>query len=277
MEKKGDILLITLFLIILFSSLSMANTQTNVNTDKGLEINYPKFEEVVVNQPFNLTFEVYNISDGLKITNADCNLTIVNQTGHISPDYSLTLLGEKYNLPILKGNFTERGIYVFNIYCQNTIYGGLASGVFKINSLGTDLHTSESIFYIAILFSLLLLFSIFIYVSVKIPYDNVIEQTNEGLAVTKVTRSKYVKMIFMVLTYGLFLTFITVITGMANNYIVFSELRSLLTNYNLYFRIGGYIFNTVIAWFIFYNLWKDIILNKTILKYGKSIISGRGR
>jgi hypothetical protein len=76
----------------------------------------------------------------------------------------------------------------------------------------------------------------------------------------------------MWITYGLLVWFVTILTGMTNNYIRFEPLRDLITNLYVFLYYVGYGVSVTIIWVIFISLWKDIILSKTIREEGKAII-----
>lgn len=148
-------LLLCLMVLFSFSFIS-AETQLNLNTNNGLWVDYPNFEDVRLNTAFNLTTEVYNISDGVRITNANCTLRIYDQQGDLGINQNLTLTGGQYNLFLTAGNFTKIGTYSFNIYCANTLYGGFASDIFNVSPEGkTDLAFYLIIFGISLVFIIL--------------------------------------------------------------------------------------------------------------------------
>lgn len=143
----------------------------------------------------------------------------------------------------------------------------------EITRTGSSVNTGESIMYIAILIFILLFLSITLYISIITPYENIMENSRHGKIVKRVTKTKYVKLIFIWFSYGLLLMFVTVLTGMTNNYIQFTEMKGMFTSIYLFLLIGGYGVSTGIIWLIFYNTWKDIILNKNILSAGKAVMN----
>lgn len=143
----------------------------------------------------------------------------------------------------------------------------------EITRTGSSVETGESIMYIAILIFILLFLGITLYIAIETPYDNIMENSRHGKIVTRVTKSKYVKLVAIWFSYGLLLMFVTVLTGMTNNYIQFSEMKGMFTSIYFFLLFGGYGVSTGIIWLIFYNAWKDIILNKNILSAGKAVMN----
>lgn len=143
---------------------------------------------------------------------------------------------------------------------------------FEVTKTGDIVETSESLMYIIILIFISLFLAGGVYISIVTPYENLGEMTRDGEAITKVTKSKYVKIMATWFSYGLFLTLITILAGMTNNYIQFEEMKNMFTASYLFLSVLGYGISVLSIWLIFYNIWKDIILNKTILREGKALL-----
>ena len=143
----------------------------------------------------------------------------------------------------------------------------------EITRSGSSADTGESIMYIAILIFILLFLGVTLYISIITPYENIMENSRHGKIVTRVTKSKYVKLVALWFSYGLLLMFVTVLTGMTNNYIQFVEMKGMFTSIYLFLSVGGYGVSVWIIWLMFYNAWKDIILNKNILAEGKALLN----
>jgi hypothetical protein len=146
------------FLVILFvitilpltSGLVGENTQLNPSLTNGITIDYHKFDYVKYNQSFNLTIYAYNISDGLEITNANCSIQLFNQTGNLILNGNL-IYSVGYNIYIGSGNFSQVGVYSFNLYCRSGSIGGFASGEFGVTKNG-EIWGDVGMVFIYILF-----------------------------------------------------------------------------------------------------------------------------
>jgi hypothetical protein len=135
--------------------------QTNINTNEGLEISYPKFDSILVGKDFNLSIHVFNISNGLIITNADCELEIYNQSGnHLIDNLNLTQISDEYNVLLSGENLTNEGIYSYNIYCNTTSLGGFVDGNFQITTNGRESDSLQ--LYTRIFLLLFFMFTIFL-------------------------------------------------------------------------------------------------------------------
>jgi hypothetical protein len=177
-----------------------------------------------------------------------------------------------YNITLNSTQTSKLGQYSVAGFCKDGSVTQLIDFNFDVTITGHIVDTGETFRYIMILVFLFVLFCIGLYFSIIIPYGNIEEMTRGGLAVTKVTKTKYFKILIAWLTSGIFMWFINVITGMINNYITESTVRTITTNLYLYLNLIWYGFSVAIIWVLFYNLWKDIILNKTILKEGKALL-----
>jgi hypothetical protein len=161
------------------------------------------------------------------------------------------------------------GVYTYQFFASD----GFSSGnTFEVSPNGDLANTSQALFYIILLLINLLALTFFIIISIKAPYNNKKEMTKDGPAITKITKSKYIKLLSIWISYGLYLWFITIITGMVNNYISFNPLKDMTTNLFIFSSIIGYCLSLAMIFFLFFNLWKDILLNKTIIREGKAII-----
>ena len=144
---------------------------------------------------------------------------------------------------------------------------------FVITKNGFDITTGESLLYMGLLFANLIVFSLFLFVAITTPFDNVTElQGSSTMVVLKVTKSKYMKIIASWLSYGAFLWFITLLTGITQNYINFVELKILMTNLYTFFYFLGFGVTAGMLWLVFYWTWKDILFNKEIIKSGKAVM-----
>jgi len=168
---------------------------------------------------------------------------------------------------------TEQGEYDF----RGAMDGCLNDWGVKIpvTANGDIMTTGQSIFYIILIVFVSFLFCLFFYMAVKFKYNNIIEEYGRELVVKDINKLKYIKLISMWISYGLFLWLITIITGMTNNYITFGPLRELTTNLYTWLSVLGYGVTVAIGWFIFINLWRDIILNKQILRAGMAFIDNK--
>ncbi len=142
----------------------------------------------------------------------------------------------------------------------------------EITRTGDFINISESIIYIIILISVAFLFVVFLWLAIITPYENLGEMSSDGPVIIKITKTKYVKIMAAWFSYGLLLTFVTVLTGMINNYVQFEEMKELFTNTYIFLTTLGYGVSLAVIVLLFWNTWNDIILNKKILEGGKALL-----
>lgn len=207
MVQKIAVYFIFLLLCISFSSALLDETQSNVNTNTGLTIIYPKFDFVKINQPFNLTIQVHNISTGLNVTTASCQLQIKNQTGSIVLHQNLTAVPQGYNLNILAENFSQKGIYSFYIPCSAAGIGGFTDGVFQVNNVGQELTEANSLMYLGFLSVLIFVFFINIGGISLLPATNTKDDEGRIIAVSNM---KYLRPVLYLTGWFIFIAILFV-------------------------------------------------------------------
>ena len=251
------------------------STQVVLNLDAGLQIETPRIGYFEQGQDFEFSFHVYNTTSGLRIDNSSTNCTfeLFGDNGtHIFEDEEMEFEEDDWKVIVLGGNFTELGMYFYITDCQSTGEGGVISADFTVNRLGTPLETSESIFYIVIICSILILFGMFLTIFIITPFANEKKLTKDGWAIVKITGSKYLKLISVWIAYGFFLWFITIVSGMANNYIFFEGVRKMITSLLVYLSIIGWGINLFMLGLLFILAWKDIVWNKAVKRHGFALI-----
>lgn len=142
--------------------------ETNINTNDGLQVFYPQFENIQKNSTFMLHVHITNISNGMPLanTNIDCFVHLYNTTGdHTFESLTLTKDANGYDHEIFidEGNFTDIGDHAFFIWCNNTFYGGSVRGTFLVTESGIEMTEGRSILSIGLLIILVLFFFISLY------------------------------------------------------------------------------------------------------------------
>ncbi len=211
----------------------------------------------------------------IKQTCASC--TFVN--------FSVTIPNSSFVLTNLAMVDQGGGVWAFN-FSNTSVIGrydvvgiGDINGVstsfatfFLITKNGFELTESESRVYTLLFISFLILLGISLFVSIVTPFSNEVEIADNILSITKVTFSKYLKVLAIWFTYGLYLMLLTLLTGLTQNYVNFPEMKSLMTSIYTYSYFLGYGITTGILALLFILIWKDIIFNKQIIKSGKAFI-----
>lgn len=279
MEKREGLFFFAISFLFLnvFLISAVPPVTTTQQFSAGYDISVPQDNILKAGEPYNFEFHVFNISNGAPIVEGiACYFHLYNSTGFhlVSMEDNLSSASFDYSFLINANNFTNPERYWYNIQCNSSsVFGGNDATILEITENGNNIDTGQSLIYIILLLINLIFLSIFIILSIKIPYENEESMTKEGPAITKVTKTKYLKLMCIWFSYGLFLWMITILAGAVNNYISFDPLRDMAMNLYYYSSIIGYIVSTFMVWFIFLNIWKDIVLNKKILKEGKALLN----
>lgn len=200
------------------------------------------------------------------------SLTTPNNGSILLNDLPMSQSGTQYTYLINKGNFTIPGIYIVNgIGDKDGILDPWAYKIYMSKS-GETLETSESILYILILVGSFLLFIFFFYFAIAIPFYNektIIEGKNY---IVKINKSKYLKLLSIWFAHGFFVWFLTLLLGIANNFLNLQITLNLLNAiYILFYTLLWANTILILSLFVIF-IYKDILINKEILKYGKSIV-----
>lgn len=163
MIKRGFILILVLLLVFPFIS-ALPPTQTNVNIEQGLEIQYPPINVLKANESFEFQFHVFNKSDGLRLSNdtTSCVFHLYNSSGAELIDFPLAMAINLIDFQIIvePGNFSVPGSYGFIVQCNTSALGGFIGIPIEVSKTGQLLETSESLLnpsYICNIFYILLL------------------------------------------------------------------------------------------------------------------------
>ena len=280
--KKEMVLITVLFLILIpfVSAISEVFVQTQ---DDAILIEYPKIFVLKQNEDFHLRFHAFNKTTGELLTNEkiNCSLNIYNSSGEgilrvENLSFNVTHTEQDcqncFNHHIFGGNFSNIGAYSYIIRCYNGEIGGAVSVGFQVTPTGTILDTSESMLYIIILIATFILFLAFLYPAITLPYSN---KTNPDGSITRISRAKYLKLLSVWFAYGFLMWFLQTLNGISSSFITLTYLSNFITGiftYSQWFSVG---ITFLILIIIFIEIWKDIILSKTIKRYGKAFMDGR--
>lgn len=215
--------------------------------------------------PQGTCVDIKTISNSSSINISSINYP--NTTTAIS-NQVMTKVGQTFNFTFC--DTQTLGVYTYD-YFDAEGFGFVND--FLITPIGDSIDTGSSILYIIIIFAILILFIFFALIAINTPFDNIGEMTRDGFVITQVTKTKYVKLVATWISAGLFMWLITIVSGIANNYIKFDQLVSMTTNLYLFLNTAFYGISAGIIWLLFWYGWKDIILNKTILEEGKAILN----
>lgn len=251
-------ILLTIILGILLFSLVSAN-------DIGP---YPKDE------PLNISVTCNNGPEYCS-SEAVCNINVIDPLGKLIVfNQNMT---NNVSIHLYEITPDKTGCYGVSGLCSDGNLGQPISFIFCVNPTGSDIEKPESNFYFIILFLILLLLGLFVTIVFNTTFKNKEEDLEEGIFITAVTKSKYVKLMSIWISYGLFLIFVTMINGISNNYIFFEGVRNIISNLQTFLSILGWGVNLAMMGILIWLTWSDIVLNKTILREGKKLLSRNGK
>jgi len=140
---------IFLFLFLLVFTLNFISPQPPFQQDKalvnGYEIKIPFFGVTRQNSGFDFHFHVFNISDGVPITNdsTSCSFHLYNSTGnHIVSNNNIPYKPEEiineWGIDVDGGNFSGLGDYSYLVQCNSSSseLGGFESVNFEVTADG---------------------------------------------------------------------------------------------------------------------------------------------
>lgn len=216
------------------------------------------------------------LGDKIEFTQVCDNCTQVNLTKIVYPNQSFYFLGQipmtqngtNYNYSFSDTN--TLGVWYYTTTGNLNGNSESQSVCFHVTPSGTILGLEESILYVVLILINLLVFGFFLYWTITIPYSN---KTNERGDITKVTKTKYLKLFSALLCYGSFLWFVALFTGITNNFISLDIFKNLISNLYIVLSGIGVGFTFLIMTVLFIEVWRDILFNKEIQKYGKAIIN----
>jgi hypothetical protein len=190
---------------------------------------------------FQYNFFVYNLTDGILITNESVNCIhyISNSEGAVISFENVPYFESDghWGLTIDKGNFSENGLYYYGTKCNSSTYGGVTTGTWKVNPSGFLFEIQEAIIYsvfILIFFGLIILLAVLATIT---PGEN--KQDGEG-NVIGIVKLKYLKVLFIALLYPMIILVLNFLNGLAVN----------LLSLEMFAGITGFLFETMLrlAW-----------------------------
>jgi len=179
---------------------------------------------------------------------------------------NMTRVGTTYNYTL--PDSSQTGIIFFSaLGDKNTILTEETLCI-EITKTGTKLENSEAVIYLILVVAIFILFAISFYFMIAIPYSNEVALSG---AVIQVTRLKYVKMFFFMLTWVLFVWFLNILIGLSNNFVALT----------MYYGFFGFMFENMtkltlpIGIFLivlgFFEIVRDANIQKNISKFGSAM------
>lgn len=151
MERK-TFLIFFLVLLIVQPLVSAQPPFQNPEFSEGFSIVGSEQIYLKLNQDYQMNWFVYNNSNGFLIDNssATCVIYIINNTGSVTLNQTALYDGYWY-YNILRGNFSNIGIYNLGISCSDVTngQGGAYSDYFMVTKTGFDFESKDSLMAIS--------------------------------------------------------------------------------------------------------------------------------
>lgn len=178
---KKNFNLFLFFLIVILVTTSLVQSAPPVTQiqefAEGFIIEGSPQEYLTQNQDYQYNFFVFNISNGVKVTNTSvsCIFYLADDSGAViyyshvpynSPGY--------FGLTISGGNFSRLGHYGYGTNCNSSIMGGSTVSFFEVSPSGYEATTGRAIIDIGLLLMLLCFFIIVI--CLFISFDNLLNR-----------------------------------------------------------------------------------------------------
>ena len=239
-------------------------TQTNVNINVGLQIEFTQVSTFELGEDHLFNAHVFNISNGLRVDNTttDCTFHLFNNTGdHQIQQQPIPFdsVGIDWDFNVLGGNFTRAGFYSYLVVCNSSDIGGFLSSGFEITPTGFSLTESISMIYFILILGVFGIFLLTLWGAIVLPMKNPRGGLDE---IVDVGILKYFKLGLMFLSYALFVWIINLLLTLSNNFIILTQYLGFFTMIFEILRVFIWpLF--VIMWVTFVFLgWKDLLLIK---------------
>jgi hypothetical protein len=231
----------------------------------GIDIAYPKIEQIIQNSNFTLFIHVFNTSNGMPLSDApSCYLCLYDEKGNqMIENQEMEIENLKQKAFIDNSNTSNIGINSYIVWCNGTAnQGGFADGTFEVvNETITNKPTdSETSIYImcVIFFGIVFLLSLAGAIAIK-------GKNKYTMGETEINYGKYLKVFMMYSAYftAWILVFFTQL--ILEKYFTMSFISNFLS---FVFQIMG-IGNVVVLPILFFILIADWIADKKLMKEQK--------
>lgn len=265
-----------LFLFVIVCTMYLVSAVPFQSSEGELIIQVPPQSSIKKNSDFVFNVHIYNTTDGKPFNDSvSCELHIYNSTGsHILDNRMLNDEDSfnEYTFTLDRGN-TTGDMISYIVQCNNSRIGSFASDIIYTTRSGLILENSESILYIILTSGVFILFIILSYFAVTLKYSNDKFFEKGEIFVSKITYTKYLKIFCILSAYMCFVWLLTMLNAIISYFISVEGIRLLIRNSYIFFNSLSYpvlIFATLLT---FIEIWRDILFNKQIQKFGKALVN----
>lgn len=159
-KKKKNLFLIFFlfsFLIIINSIESKPEITYTQDFSEGYVLEGSPQYSILKNENLNYNFFVYNVSNGIPISNSStkCYFFITNNKGDLIFSDEVKYNGQYWNILISGTNFTNLGLYPYGVRCNSSSLGGALVGEFEVTSSGFGLYNTLAFYFIIFFVSII--------------------------------------------------------------------------------------------------------------------------
>lgn len=198
-----------------------------------------------------------------------CNLTTnYPNSGLLVNNQEMENQTSFYNYSLIPSVLNVSGKYPNTMVCNNGQFQGTQRFVFEITKTGTILDTGESILYVLLVIAIFFFFMLSLWFTTIIPYSNKLNDRNE---IVQITRLKYVKLMFVLITYGLFVWFLNSLIGLSENFITLTLFSGLVSFLFITLNNLALPFSIAILVLCGYEIIRDINNSIDIKKLGSAL------
>lgn len=250
MKKQTNILLLGIFFMILITGVS-AQENSFIFKQSG--------DSDVRSSCFSNSSQVCG-------SGTDCFITIqAPNTSIVLNNQSMTNNYQYYNVTFNSTQKQELGQYSAVVFCTGDIEAYTTFN-FLVTRTGKVADTSDSILYIGLLVFAFVIFSLSTWVMFRIPYKN---PRNDSNYITRVTKTKYTKMLFFMISYGLFLWVFNLAITVSTNYLESGQFLGFVSFLFNILITGFWLTGFIILFWGFIELARDSKIRKELKKFGR--------
>jgi hypothetical protein len=211
-------------------------------------------EIVKQNQDYQYNFFLYNISNGVQLSNQSirCLFYMANTSGYVKVATNVLYFDGYWGLILNGKNFTSLGNHPFGIKCNSTTLGGSFVSFFKVTATGEEFDIAKSGLSIGVILTILIIMFFFGFLGMKF-------MENE--------RTSAYGLFFLVL--GLMLSMYGLFSGyvLSRDYL-FTSISSVYEKVFIGTLLGISGISIIAMLFLLVSAVKELKIQKTNKKYG---------
>jgi len=201
--KKLPLIFIFLFISLALAGMGSAKQPVQATIDTGTDgflIEYIKDDIIQVNQDFEYHFHVYNLTNGVLMSNGsgiNCKGHMHNQKGMVVQEMDAEPSNGGWYFNVSAGNFSQIGLFSYQVHCNDSVKGGFVSGTITVTATGETSDEAQATIYLGLLIVAILLACACIFITYSI---NPKDEMDFG-GILRVNWNKYIKYFMFYVSY----------------------------------------------------------------------------